>query len=195
MAQQGSVGTTGGVLAREADAERIVHGHVMWAMGAGLIPLPLFDIAAVTAVQMDRLKQLARVYSVDYSTAAGKTFAGALSGGTFAHVSAALLKFIPGSTQFWVGSLCQRCPAHPPMRWEARRLYEDEFENGQEVTSGIESRMKGQKTKYRRAQPSGGSLEGQEGTAKALIHHTVGLNPMAKVTSTCPSISPARSLG
>ena len=117
MAQQGSVGTTGGVLAREADAERIVHGHVMWAMGAGLIPLPLFDIAAVTAVQMDMLKQLARVYSVDYSTAAGKTFAGALTGGTFAHVSAALLKFIPGSTQFWVGSLCRRCPAHPPMRW------------------------------------------------------------------------------
>ena len=40
-------------------ADKIVRSHVIWSMGAGLIPVPLFDLAAVTAIQIDLLKQLA----------------------------------------------------------------------------------------------------------------------------------------
>ena len=42
-------------------ADEIIRSHVLWALGAGLMPVPLFDIAAVTAVQMDMLKQLAEL--------------------------------------------------------------------------------------------------------------------------------------
>lgn len=55
-------------------ADRIVRSHVLWAMGAGLIPIPLADIAGVTAIQMDALKQLAAVYDIDYAEAKGKGF-------------------------------------------------------------------------------------------------------------------------
>ncbi len=78
------------------DTEQIIRSHVLWAMGAGLIPLPLLDIAAVTGVQLDMLKQLAAVYGVDYSKEAGKAFVSALSGGTLAAVGASIFKAIPG---------------------------------------------------------------------------------------------------
>lgn len=79
----------------QAALDRIVRGHVLWSMGAGLIPIPLFDIAAVTAIQMDALKKLAEEEGVDYSTDGGKQFVTALTGGTFARLGASLLKGIP----------------------------------------------------------------------------------------------------
>ena len=87
-------------LNRTNEADRIVRRHVLWSMGAGLIPVPLFDIAAVTAVQIDMLKQLAALYEVDYSTESGKTFASALTSSTFARIGASLVKTVPG-----IGSL------------------------------------------------------------------------------------------
>ncbi len=78
------------------EAENIITTHVVWSLGAGLMPVPLFDIAAVTAVQMDMLKQLAELYEADFSKATGKTFVSALTGGTFARIGASLVKAVPG---------------------------------------------------------------------------------------------------
>jgi uncharacterized protein (DUF697 family) len=77
-------------------ADKIVRGHVIWAMGAGLIPIPLFDLAAVTAIQLDMLKQLADLYGQDFSKSKGKAFVSALTGSTFAAIGASLIKAIPG---------------------------------------------------------------------------------------------------
>ena len=91
------------------ELEGIVNNHVLWAMGAGLIPVPLFDIAAVTAIQMDMLRQLARHCGSGFSESTGKqflvgltgsTFAGigasALTKNTFARIGASVFKFVPG---------------------------------------------------------------------------------------------------
>lgn len=85
---------------RDAEAAKIVQNHVAWALSAGMIPLPVADIAAVTAVQMDALKQLATLYGVDYTEDHGKRFVAALSGSALARVGASAVKAIPG-----VGSL------------------------------------------------------------------------------------------
>src|SRR4051812_47831293 len=34
-----------------ARAQKIVRDHVLWSIGAGLVPIPLMDVAAVTAIQ------------------------------------------------------------------------------------------------------------------------------------------------
>ena len=81
---------------KSEEAERIVKTHVLWSAGAGLMPVPLFDIAAVTAVQMDMLKQLADLYEIDFSKSTGKTFVSALTGSTFARIGASLVKAVPG---------------------------------------------------------------------------------------------------
>jgi len=37
---------------KQTQAEAIIRSHVLWAMGGGLIPIPLVDFAAVTAIQL-----------------------------------------------------------------------------------------------------------------------------------------------
>ena len=82
-------------MTKEAEADEIVRGHVLWSVGAGLMPVPLFDIAAVTSVQMDMLKQLADLYEVDYTSSGGKGFVSALTGSTVARIGASLVKTVP----------------------------------------------------------------------------------------------------
>ena len=49
------------------NADRIINTHLGFAMVAGAIPVPIVDIAAVTAIQMDMLNQLAKTYEVDFN--------------------------------------------------------------------------------------------------------------------------------
>lgn len=83
-------------MSKRQQADTIVRSHVVWSLGAGLIPLPLFDLAAVTAIQLDMLKQLADLYEAAYEGSEGKAFVSALTGSTFAKIGASLIKAIPG---------------------------------------------------------------------------------------------------
>lgn len=83
-------------MSRRTEAEAIIRSHVLWSMGGGLIPIPIADFAAVTAIQLEMLQQLARLYGVEYSQSTGKAFVSALTGTTLARLGASFLKAIPG---------------------------------------------------------------------------------------------------
>src|SRR5262245_34447088 len=83
-------------MSKQLEADQIIKRHVIWAMGAGLIPMPVVDFTAVTAVQTDMLSQLARLYDVEYSNSSGKMFVAALTGSTFARIGASAFKALPG---------------------------------------------------------------------------------------------------
>ncbi len=74
--------------------------NVLYSMGAGAIPIPLLDLAAVTAVQMDMIKQLCDLYYKDYNEVTGKALIAALTGSMTARYGASIVKTIPG-----IGSL------------------------------------------------------------------------------------------
>lgn len=78
----------------------IIRNHIVWSMGAGLIPLPIADIAAVSAVQLDMVKQMSRLYDVNFDEMQGKTLITTLVGSSMARVGASAIKLIPG-----IGSL------------------------------------------------------------------------------------------
>jgi uncharacterized protein (DUF697 family) len=84
---------------QKKNIDEILKHHVYWAVGAGLIPLPVVDIAAVTAVQVDMLKQICSYYKIDYSEESGKTWITALVSSTLsslvARIGASAIKFIP----------------------------------------------------------------------------------------------------
>jgi uncharacterized protein (DUF697 family) len=61
--------------------EQIIHKHVLWSMGAGIIPFPVFDVAAVAAVQLKMLRDLTREYGQDFSEARSKALLTSLIGG------------------------------------------------------------------------------------------------------------------
>ena len=81
---------------KQASAREIIQRHVMYSMGGSLIPIPLIDLAAVTAIQLDMVKQLANLYQADYSESSGKAIIAALTGSIFARIGASIIKGIPG---------------------------------------------------------------------------------------------------
>jgi len=84
---------------KEAAAMRLVREYMGWSTGAGLIPLPLFDVAAIVLVELKMVHSLADLYGVPFSRSAAKSVIGALVGGGGTYILAApvasLVKAIP----------------------------------------------------------------------------------------------------
>jgi uncharacterized protein (DUF697 family) len=64
----------------EETSERIVNRYVMWSMGAGFLPFPFVDLAAVTGIQLRMLGQLAEAHGVPFSQNRAKAAVGSLLG-------------------------------------------------------------------------------------------------------------------
>ena len=78
-------------------ADTVIRNHVIYAMGASFVPILVVDIFAVSAMQLDMIRQLTRVYNVDYHETQGKAIVTALTSSTIARLGArSLLKLIPG---------------------------------------------------------------------------------------------------
>jgi uncharacterized protein (DUF697 family) len=76
--------------------DAVIRNHMMWSMGAGFIPVPFVDFVAVTAIQLDMIRQLSRVYEIEFKEAQGKAFITSLSSSGIARIGAESVKFIPG---------------------------------------------------------------------------------------------------
>ena len=88
------------VVSPEEGTDTIIKHNLLWSMGAGLIPVPIVDVAAVAAVQLKMLKELAAHYEVPFSEHRGKSIISALVGGVAACTLAfgtagSILKVIP----------------------------------------------------------------------------------------------------
>jgi uncharacterized protein (DUF697 family) len=82
---------------RSKHADTIIRNHVIWSMGAGLIPVLVADIFAVSALQLDMIRQLSRTYNINFSETQGKAIVTSLTSSTLARVGAgSLVKLIPG---------------------------------------------------------------------------------------------------
>lgn len=81
---------------RIAHANTIVKNHIVWSMGAGFIPVPIADFFAVTAIQLDMIRQLSKLYDVDFKETSGKAIITSLTGASVARMGARAVKFIPG---------------------------------------------------------------------------------------------------
>lgn len=77
-------------------ADSIIKNHTIWSMGAGFIPVPIADFFAVSAVQLDMIRQISRVYDLDFKETQGKAIITALTGSSLARLGARALKFVPG---------------------------------------------------------------------------------------------------
>lgn len=77
-------------------ADTLIRKHVLWSSGAGLIPIPLADVAAVTGVQVNMLRDLTKLYGSELSESVLQSFVTALTGGMLARIGASAFKAIPG---------------------------------------------------------------------------------------------------
>lgn len=81
-------------------ADSIISTHVVYAMTAGAIPVPVADIVAVSAIQYDMIKQIAEAYNAKYDSEKGKALASSLAGATASRIGASFIKAIPGVGTF-----------------------------------------------------------------------------------------------
>ncbi|MBF0551463.1 MAG: DUF697 domain-containing protein [Deltaproteobacteria bacterium] len=84
---------------REAKANDVIKNRVLWAMGAGLVPIPLLDMAALTTIQLEMVRSLAKMYDIPFSKDITKTVIASLLGSvipvSLAGPLSSLIKIIP----------------------------------------------------------------------------------------------------
>jgi uncharacterized protein (DUF697 family) len=65
---------------KEHTALKIVRKYMWWSMGAGLIPVPFVDWAAVSGVQLKMVADVSKVYGVPFQENSGKAVIGSMAG-------------------------------------------------------------------------------------------------------------------
>ncbi len=147
---------------REEKADRIINAHVLVSMGAGAIPVPLVDITAVTAVQLDMIRELSYVYDADFSEDLARNIISAIAGGTLAKLAASFIKAIPGVGAFLGGATMVALSGASTYAMGqvfiqhfkgggilsnfdfdfAKKMYEEEFEKGKKYAENLKKDKK-----------------------------------------------------
>jgi uncharacterized protein (DUF697 family) len=147
------------------NAEKIIRNHIVWSMGAGLIPIPIADFFAVSAIQLDMIRQLCRLYDVDFKETEGKALITALCGSGLARMGAEAVKFIPGvgsiiggatmsilsgASTYALGEVFKKHfeTGGTFLDFDVSRLrkqYEEKFEKGKRVARDIEREQEDQR--------------------------------------------------
>lgn len=83
-------------MSNKQEVQSIIENSILWSMGAAVIPVPIGDFIAVTAVQLDMLKRLSKAMGRDYSEISSRSFILAVNSGISARLGASLIKGIPG---------------------------------------------------------------------------------------------------
>lgn len=151
---------------RSKHVDTIIRNHVVWSMGAGLIPVLVADIFAVSALQLDMIRQMCKVYGVDFSETQGKAIVTALTSTTVARITAgSLVKMIPvvgsviggvtvsvfaGASTYALGQVFKRhfesggtILDFDPAR--LKKLYKEQFEKGKKVAEQLRKDEKARK--------------------------------------------------
>ncbi|MBU6169745.1 MAG: DUF697 domain-containing protein [Bacteroidetes bacterium] len=142
-------------------ADTIIRNHVIWSMGAGLIPVLIADIFAVSALQLDMIRQLCKVYQINFAETQGKAIVTSLTSSTVARITAgSVAKMIPGlgsiiggitvsvfagASTYALGEVFKKHFSSggtildfDPER--LKKLYKEQFEKGKKVVEEIKKR-------------------------------------------------------
>ena len=148
-------------------ADTIIRNHVMFSMGSGFIPVPLADVIAVSAVQLDMIRQLCKVYEQDFSDSQGKAIVGALTSSTLGKIAArSATKLIPvvgtllggvatsifsGASTYALGEVFKKHfeSGGTILDFDAERLkkyYQEKFEKGKKVAEQLKKEQEVQES-------------------------------------------------
>ena len=61
-------------------ANNTIKNYLLGSMGVGLVPYPIVDFLALTALQLAMIKKLSNIYGFEFSKDLGKSFIGSLVG-------------------------------------------------------------------------------------------------------------------
>ncbi len=147
---------------KKVRADAMIKNHMVWSMSAGFIPVPFADMLAVTAIQLDMVRSLARIYEVEFKESQGKALITSLAGSGVARLSANAVKFFPGvgtllggltmaalsgASTYAVGEVFKKhfqtggtFLDFDPER--LRKLYKEKFEKGKKMAEEMKGKQK-----------------------------------------------------
>ncbi|HLC17331.1 MAG TPA: DUF697 domain-containing protein [Thermodesulfovibrionia bacterium] len=143
----------------EQNSEGTINHYALASMAAGLVPIPIFDLVTLTAVQLKMVHSLADQYDVKFSDDFGKTIISALLNSilsvSFSPIIGSLLKAIPiigqttsaltmpainGAATFATGKVFKRHFASGGTMEnfepeKAKEYFKEQFEEGKKVVN------------------------------------------------------------
>lgn len=152
---------------RDTEANNIVKNHIIASMALGLVPVPLFDLAALVTTQMNMLSSLSEHYGVPFEDSDSKSLITSLVGGSLPVLGvvglSSFAKLIPGvgtlvgsaSLSISAGAVTYAVGQTFIMHYEAGGTLEDfeprqaqaffkrEFEKGKNFVQEIRDEIKG----------------------------------------------------
>jgi uncharacterized protein (DUF697 family) len=143
-------------------AQEIVKTHLLLAVAGGLIPIPFIDFAAVTGIQVNMIRSLAKLYGQNFDEQMGKSLVTSLVGTSIARMAASAVKTIPiigsilgsasmsvlsGASTYAVGQVfIQHFGKGGSLNDfnpdQAKKQYQQEFEKGKEFSVRTEKEQK-----------------------------------------------------
>ena len=84
---------------RKARARKLVERFSLWSGVAGLLPVPVVDLAAVGGVQLQMLRRISQIFDIPFSKNRGKAIMASFAG-----------TMIPASTGLGVASMIKAVP-------------------------------------------------------------------------------------
>ena len=123
---------TAGNSRRHSEAIAIVERHANMSVLGGAIPIPLLNVAGVTAIILRMVKSLCRVYGVPFEAGRARAIVVGLAGGAVPTTASAvtastLILFVPGANM--IGLAVSSVTASVCTRGIGRRFV-DHFEKG-----------------------------------------------------------------
>lgn len=109
-------------------ADTSIHDHVLYAMGGAAVPVPLIDLAAVTAVQLDLVRDLAAIYGVPYDLRAGRAVITSIVGASLPRIGASVVKALPGAGML-LGAFTQ-VALSGATTWAVGKVFQHQFAAG-----------------------------------------------------------------
>ena len=146
-------------------ADNIIKNHVIAASGLALVPIPIFDMAAMTATQMNMLRNLSEHYSVPFDDTSVKTIVAPMISGCLPVLGviglSSLVKLVPaigtlagsaslsitgGAITYAFGQVFARhCATGGSFEdfdsKQARRFIKEEFEQGKAFVRSMQDEL------------------------------------------------------
>jgi uncharacterized protein (DUF697 family) len=117
---------------KNISADNIVKNHIIASITLGLIPIPLLDISALTATQMNMLRSLSDHYEIPFNDMDSKSLLMSLIGGSLPVLSvvglSSFIKIMPGIGSL-VGSASLSISAGS-MTYAVGQVFIQHFESG-----------------------------------------------------------------
>lgn len=112
--------------------DKIIKSHVIASMALGLVPVPVFDVSALTTTQMSLLRQLCERYEISFTNFDLKSLLTSLLGGSLPIISviglSSLVKIVPGFGS--IAGMASLSMTAGSVTYAIGKVFSKHFENG-----------------------------------------------------------------